>query len=459
MRLRLPGAALAALTLLCAPVAASAADNYTVKDSVGATQTIGAKDLAGVKYGQHVCVAVVSGVLVSCNVDSSGNQGVNLQNGASSGLALETGGNLASAKTDLDTIAARTPAFGQTTKSASSPVTLPIDPDFRPSSGTITAADSATSTVAGQSSVALVTGSPTASSFQTWALNGHSSASLTVTGTFSATLNIEISADGGTTYVPASGRVRGAAVTATQITAPGVFQVDVTGATNVRVRASAYVSGTPTVVLAASASPGLTQVVNPGRLVDSGGGDVSDTINHAVRVSGAIGGLTGFGQSATVPRPANTTPYASGQAVCASTSSNCTPLQVTVAGATGATGTIGRVWLLKSGAGTTNASFNVSLFSSAPTVTSVHDASSYVGPFAADVPNWIGDWSCTTPTPTSDGTAQQKYECIPTSPTSLNQYQALGGQTYVDAMIWTAGAYTPASGEVFTVYANSYRDK
>ena len=189
-----------------------------------------------------------------------------------------------------------------------------------------------------------------------------------------------------------------------------------------------------------------------------------DNINQ-VPVSAAnplpttAGGLTGFGQSATVIRPANTTAYASGQAVCASTSVNCTPLQVTVAGATGATGTIGRVWLLKSGSATTNASFNVSLFSSAPIVTSVHDASSYVGPFAADVGNWVGDCSCTTPTPTSDGTAQQKYECIPTSPTSLNQYQALGGQTYVDAMIWTAGAYTPASGETFTVYANSYRDK
>ena len=209
------------LTLLSAP--AFAADNMTVKDSTGATVTLRCKDVGS---GVQACVNVP--------FDSAGNDATDTTNHS----------------VKVTTVAAT---------------------DYRPASGPITAADSATTTVAGQSGVTLVTGSPTASSFQTWALNGHSSATLTVTGTFVATAQIETSADGGTTYAPASAKILGASIVSSSITAPGVFRLDVTGMTNVRVRASAYTSGTMTVQLAASSSAGLSQVINPVRLTDGAG--------------------------------------------------------------------------------------------------------------------------------------------------------------------------------------------
>lgn len=54
MNLRLIGAVSAAFALLCA--SAASADNYSVKDSGGATQTMGAKLNGGVLYPQHTVV-------------------------------------------------------------------------------------------------------------------------------------------------------------------------------------------------------------------------------------------------------------------------------------------------------------------------------------------------------------------------------------------------------------------
>lgn len=67
------------------------------------------------------------------------NAGTNLNTSA---LALETGGNLAASKADLDTIVTNTnkiPALGQTTKSASVPVTLASDQGQAVNVGTPTA--------------------------------------------------------------------------------------------------------------------------------------------------------------------------------------------------------------------------------------------------------------------------------------------------------------------------------
>lgn len=71
-----------------------------------------------------------------------------------------------------------------------------------------------------------------------------------VTGTFSGTLQFEISLDG-TTYVAvqAVNVTSGAATTTT--TATGVFRFEAVGAWKVRVRSTAWSSGTATVTLVA----------------------------------------------------------------------------------------------------------------------------------------------------------------------------------------------------------------
>lgn len=135
-------------------------------------------------------------------------------------------------------------------------------PDVVPAPGTITAADVGTTTIAGQGSVTLITGTPTANSFQSWAVNGRSSMSLTTTGTFVETIQLEGSTDG-VTFAPISGLLRGSSTTTASITAPGIISAEVSGFSTIRARASAFTSGTATLTPRFSVSPGPVKITNP----------------------------------------------------------------------------------------------------------------------------------------------------------------------------------------------------
>lgn len=158
--------------------------------------------------------------------------------------------------------------------------------------------------------------------------------------------------------------------------------------------------------------------------------------------------------SSTLTRAANTTAYTGNQLVCAFTSVTlCAPVTISLASTNGGQGIINRVTLLKSGSTTTNANFTVWFFSTAPTVTGKFDASAYTGPFAADMPSYLGSATCTSPTATSDASAQTWYECTLTNPNAGGaiEFQALAGHTYIDALISVTAAYSPANAEQFTV--------
>lgn len=72
-----------------------------------------------------------------------------------------------------------------------------------------------------------------------------------VTGTFTGTLEFQVSLDG-TTYVPAQGVSVGAIGTAVSTaTAPGVFRFETVGAKLVQVKATAWTSGAAVVTLVA----------------------------------------------------------------------------------------------------------------------------------------------------------------------------------------------------------------
>ena len=70
------------------------------------------------------------------------------------------------------------------------------------------------------------------------------SASIVLSGTFDGTLEFEGSADGGTTWVAVDCFPPNSNTPATSATEPGVWQLNVAGMTNLRVRCSAYTSGT-----------------------------------------------------------------------------------------------------------------------------------------------------------------------------------------------------------------------
>lgn len=232
MKLSRFGAALGLVAILSLQAAPAGADNYDAKDGNGIHQTFAAKLIGGLLHPFHVMEGMFGATPTPVTMTNSG--------------ALDT-----------------TCVAGCSSTA-----------DLRPASSTITVVDSGTAITTGQSSVSLITGTPTASSFQTQPINGYSSGSITVTGTFVATLAIEASYDGGTTYAPVSGLLRGTNITTASITGPAVVSLDVTGATHVRVRATAYTSGTATVKIAFSAAAGMTKVLNGVKLVDSTGANV-----------------------------------------------------------------------------------------------------------------------------------------------------------------------------------------
>lgn len=154
-------------------------------------------------------------------------------------------------------------------------------------------------------------------------------------------------------------------------------------------------------------------------------------------------------------RPANVTAYAAGQAVCTSTSADCTPLSFSVGRVANGGGLIHGIQLYKSAVSVTNASFTVHLYSGAPTVTGIHDASAY-SPAIVDLNagTYRGSASCASAVVNGDNAF---YSCTLSNPSGQNLMQTDGtGLLY--AMIQANGAYTPASGERFGVAVAAVRD-
>lgn len=152
-------------------------------------------------------------------------------------------------------------SLGQKATASSVPVTLPSDPDSRPSPGNITTQDIGSSTATGQNGVSIITGTPTALSFQTFAINGQAVARCQISGTWTGTLQFNGSIDSGTTYQPLQAQTAGALYTQSQVTANGIFNIAASGITNIRVRAMAVMTGTATVTCTFS---GVGDLVNAG---------------------------------------------------------------------------------------------------------------------------------------------------------------------------------------------------
>jgi hypothetical protein len=245
------------------------------------------------------------------------NAGTNLN---TSGLALETGGNLAtiagkdfatSAKQDIistrtgdvtetapatDTassgingrlqriaqritslIALIPASLGQKTKANSLAVTLASDTDALPISHTdsvpatqnITAQDTASTTTTGANGQSIVTGTPTTNSTASFALSGYDSVKLQVTGTWTGTLISEISLDGGTTWYGTGVHQSGTSYTANNFTANFGGGLNVSGCTNFRIRSTAAWTGTATVKINATINPNSVYVANGINLQDA----------------------------------------------------------------------------------------------------------------------------------------------------------------------------------------------
>jgi hypothetical protein len=144
-------------------------------------------------------------------------------------------------------------------------------------------------------------------------------------------------------------------------------------------------------------------------------------------------------QSATITRPSNTTPYTAGDLVANSaTAGSVTPLSYDF-------GSAQPLWLRsikisKDQASVTNASFRVWLLSASPTVTN-GDNGAIAGSFLSTVLSEpiVVDVSVLL---TSGGAVGQSFF-------DPGLIRIPGGTIY--ALVEANGAYTPASGEIFTI--------
>jgi hypothetical protein len=141
--------------------------------------------------------------------------------------------------------------------------------------GTISAADSASTSTAVQNGQVLVTGAPTANSFVSLALNGKSSLLVQMTGSswVGVTLVLEVSFDGGITWFSRGMHISGGNVKGVStFTNYAAGMMNVAGVTNFRARATAYTSGTVTIVVAETQNSALAYVANPVHIGDGSTG-------------------------------------------------------------------------------------------------------------------------------------------------------------------------------------------
>lgn len=167
---------------------------------------------------------------------------------------------------------------------------------------------------------------------------------------------------------------------------------------------------------------------------------ISDgTLQEVMPVGGQLGGYLAV-SSASFVRPANTDAYAAGDLIANSvTAGSVAPLSLPVAREAGKGGMIRRARIRKSGAGVVNSLFRVHLYSALPTVSNgdngawlTNQAATYLGAIDVSVDRAFTDGAA------GNGTPIAGFEINTVADT-------------VFALIEARAAYTPVSGETFTL--------
>lgn len=209
-----------------------------------------------------------------------------------------------------------------------------IGSTVNPASINITTRDLASTSTSGQNGQTIVTGTPTANSAATFALQGVSTIRPQVSGTWTGTLTSELSMDGGTTYYPIAAHLTGTPLSTSTFTANGQGSVNVGSATHYRLRATAAITGTAVITVAESAQVGTVNVANAIRLIDSTTG--STTQANVVAASTAVPSTAtslSVGLNPNSPTPKFADGTCSGTLTNGSPTLTCSSLQGVSAGA------------------------------------------------------------------------------------------------------------------------------
>jgi len=279
---------------------------------VGPVQTI-----SGTNYAPVVLAASATpgAALVARSIQIAGSDGVNAQtistnssgqiniNNISGTVSLPTGAATSSNQTNGNqknqivdgsgnVIASTSNALntfitnaGQQLAAASFPVVT--QSNTAPATQNVTTQDLVSSSASGANSQSFITGTPTAGSAASFSIASFESVEVQVTGTWTGTLQSEISMDGGTTWFTRGLKQSGVAYVASSFT--GNFQgaLNVSGMTNYRVRATAAMTGTATVRIVSTIHADSITVTNPLLLKDATTQSITNTIKAASTAAGA----------------------------------------------------------------------------------------------------------------------------------------------------------------------------
>jgi hypothetical protein len=140
-------------------------------------------------------------------------------------------------------------------------------PDQYPSTQSITAQDTATTSTAAFNQT-WYTGTPTAGSAATFTLLSDETAMFEISGTWTGTLQCEISVDGGTTWVANSLHISASPINTAQFTGNVIGFTNIAAKTQIRIRAISAWTGTATVRINLSVNSESIYVANPIKLLD-----------------------------------------------------------------------------------------------------------------------------------------------------------------------------------------------
>jgi hypothetical protein len=154
--------------------------------------------------------------------------------------------------------------------------------DAAPATQNITVVDSASTSTTVANGASFITGVPTTNSAASFALaNPSATVSFQVTGTWTGTLAIEASLDGGTTWISAGVHQQGTQYFASNFTANFIGEHNAASYTNVRVRATAAMTGTATVKIVETLNDRIGYLANGITIRDATVQSISTTVKAA----------------------------------------------------------------------------------------------------------------------------------------------------------------------------------
>lgn len=191
--------------------------------------------------------------------------------------ALPTGASTSTLQSSVQSAPGTPQTVAVTVQGNASGVPVPVSgaitttpaADTYNTTGTITTQDLVTTSTTYFNGQVWYSGTPTAGSFAAIAINNLNSVDIEITGTWTGTLQSEVSFDGGTNWILHSIHQIGSAAFPSSYTNNIVGSLNAAGKTNVRVRATAPITGTANIRFNESVNSTNIYVANPIKLVDA----------------------------------------------------------------------------------------------------------------------------------------------------------------------------------------------